>query len=69
MPFDTGEACAADAVRSELVAAGQPIGPDDLLIAWQARARNLVLVTANRREFECVEGLVCEDWTHSSATP
>ena len=69
VPFDARDACAAGAVRSELAAAGQPIGPDDLLIAWQARARNLIRITANRREFERVEGLVCEDWTHSSATP
>lgn len=69
VPFDAGDARAAGAVRSELEAAGLPIGPYDLLIAGQARARNLVLVTANNREFERVEGLVCEDWTLSSAEP
>lgn len=69
VPFDAGDARAAGAVRSELAAAGLPISPYELLIAWQARTRNLVRVTANRREFERVEGLVCEDWTHASATP
>ncbi|MXW73934.1 MAG: type II toxin-antitoxin system VapC family toxin, partial [Chromatiales bacterium] len=44
----------------------RPIGPYDLLIAGQARARNLVLVTANSREFQRVKGLECEDW---SVTP
>ena len=63
VPFDAGDARAAGAVRSELEAVGRPIGPYDLLIAGQARARNLVLITANSREFERVEGLVCEDWT------
>ena len=48
---------------------GQPIGTYDLLIAGQARARNLVLVTANSREFERVEDLICEDWTLSGADP
>ena len=63
MPFDAGDARAAGAVRSELEAAGLPIGPYDLLIAGQARARNLVLVTANSRDFDRGRGLVCEDWT------
>ncbi|MYE02985.1 MAG: type II toxin-antitoxin system VapC family toxin [Alphaproteobacteria bacterium] len=67
VPFDAGDAREAGAVRSELEAAGLPIGPYDLLIAGQARARNLVLVTANSREFERVQGLVCEDWMLSDA--
>ena len=67
VPFDAGDARTAGAVRSELEAKGLPIGPYDLLIAGQARARKLVLVTANSREFERVEGLVCEDWTLSGA--
>ena len=67
VPFDAEDARAAGAVRNELEAAGLPIGPYDLLIAGQARARKLVLVTANSREFERVEGLVCEDWTLSGA--
>ena len=40
-----------------------PIGPYDLLIAGQARARGLTLVTANSREFLRVKGLGCEDWS------
>ena len=69
VPFDAGDARAAGAVRSELEAAGRPVGPYDLLTAGQARARNLILVTANSREFERVEGLVCEDWTLADADP
>ena len=67
VPFDAGDARAAGAVRTELEAVGRPIGPYDLLIAGQARARGLVLVTANSREFQRVEGLVCEDWALSDA--
>ncbi|MYB18473.1 MAG: type II toxin-antitoxin system VapC family toxin [Holophagales bacterium] len=63
LPFDVEDARAAGKVRSDLEAVGQPIGPYDVLIAGQALARGLVLVTANRREFDRVTGLTCEDWT------
>jgi hypothetical protein len=39
-----------------------PIGPFDVLIAGQAKARNLTLVTHNTSEFQRVEGLRVEDW-------
>lgn len=63
VPFDAGDARVAGAIRSELEAAGSPIGPYDLLIAAQARARQLTLVTANSREFARVDDLDCEDWS------
>lgn len=63
VPFDAADARAAGAIRSDLEARGTPIGPYDVLIAGQARARDLVLVTANRREFERVDGLKLEDWS------
>ena len=69
VPFDAHDARAAGAIRSELEAAGMPIGPHDLLIAGQARARKLVLVTANSREFRRVAGLECEDWSASPCDP
>ena len=69
VPFDAHDARAAGAIRSELEAAGMPIGPHDLLIAGQARARKLVLVTANSREFRRVERLECEDWSASPRGP
>ena len=40
VPFDASHARAAGAVRSEFEAVGRPIGPYDLLIARQARARS-----------------------------
>ncbi len=63
VPFDAADARAAGSVRNQLEAAGCPIGPYDLLIAGQALARGLTLVTANVREFQRVGGLDCEDWT------
>ncbi|MBA1836672.1 PIN domain-containing protein [Corynebacterium sp. zg912] len=49
-------------IRTTLESAGQPIGPNDLWIAAQARANNCVLVTANTREFSRVPLLQVEDW-------
>lgn len=60
--FDAEDARAAGAVRAALAAAGTPIGPYDALIAGQALARGLVLVTHNPHEFARVEGLRVEDW-------
>ena len=66
IPFDASDAREAGAIRADLEAVGRPIGPYDLLIAGQARARGLILVTANSREFERVAGLDCEDWSTDS---
>jgi len=49
-------------IRSALEAAGEPIGANDLLIAAQARALGLTLVTDNTREFNRVRGLNVENW-------
>lgn len=48
--------------RSQLEAAGTPIGGNDLWIAAHALAQNLTLVTNNTREFERVPGLRLENW-------
>lgn len=53
----------AGAIRTELKIRGVPIGPFDVLIAGQARARGALLITANLREFERVDGLKVESWT------
>ena len=55
------------AIRSELERVGRTIGHNDLLIAAQARALDLTLVTRNVREFERVPGLVVEDWQANQA--
>ncbi|MBU1358381.1 MAG: type II toxin-antitoxin system VapC family toxin [Gammaproteobacteria bacterium] len=49
-------------LRSELEAAGTPIGPNDLFIAAQALTFDLTLVTDNVREFERVARLQVENW-------
>ena len=53
----------AGRVRAHLARAGQPIRPFDVLIAGQALARGLTLVTHNTDEFARVPGLTVEDWT------
>lgn len=62
LEFSSEDAEAAGQIRAVLEARKQPIGPYDTLIAGQALARGLTLVTANHREFACVEGLQWEDW-------
>ena len=46
---------------------GTPIGPYDILIAGQARARQLTLVTRNTAEFTRVPYLRIEDWTRGKS--
>jgi tRNA(fMet)-specific endonuclease VapC len=50
-------------IRADLMAQGQPIGPNDLMIAATARANDAILVTNNIGEFSRVAGLQLEDWT------
>jgi tRNA(fMet)-specific endonuclease VapC len=60
--FDQDDAKQAGEVRALLAARGAPIGPYDVLIAGQARARRLILVTRNTAEFARVPDLRIEDW-------
>jgi tRNA(fMet)-specific endonuclease VapC len=62
LDFDREDARHAGEVRAFLALQGNPIGPFDILIAGQARARKLVLITHNRREFSRVPDLRTEDW-------
>jgi tRNA(fMet)-specific endonuclease VapC len=62
LEFDREDARAAGELRAGLAKAGTPIGPYDVLIAGQAVARDLTLVTHNRSEFQRVAGLRIEDW-------
>ena len=62
LEFDLDAASAYGRLRSRLEAAGTPIGPNDMLIAAQAMARGLVLVTDIVREFRRVRGLKVEKW-------
>jgi tRNA(fMet)-specific endonuclease VapC len=62
LEFDQEDAREAGAIRALLVTQGTPIGPYDVLIAGQAKARGLTLVTRNTREFGRVSGLRVQDW-------
>lgn len=57
---EDGEAAAL--IRRDPAASGRMIGPYDLLIASQAFARGMTLVTSNAREFARVDNLAIEDW-------
>ena len=50
-------------IRSYLEKSGNIIGSNDLLIAAQARRQNLIVITANVKEFNRVPKLKVEDWT------
>ena len=67
LPFDHHDAAHYGDIRQSLEKEGVPIGPLDLLIAAHARAKNLVLVTNNTKEFLRVPGLRVEDWFDSSS--
>ena len=60
--FDDLDAQRAAGIEADLRARGQRIGAYDTLIAGQALARDLTLVTGNTREFERVPGLRLENW-------
>jgi tRNA(fMet)-specific endonuclease VapC len=62
LEFSSQDAAAYASVRAKLERAGTPIGPLDTLIAAQAVARKLILVTNNEREFRRVQGLKVENW-------
>ena len=49
-------------IRADLEMKGKVIGANDLLIAAQARRQNLIVLTANTREYERVERLNVENW-------
>jgi tRNA(fMet)-specific endonuclease VapC len=62
LPFENEDSRVAGSIRATLEAAGRPIGAYDYLIAGQAMARQLTLVTANVSEFSRVKGLSWQDW-------
>jgi tRNA(fMet)-specific endonuclease VapC len=62
LPFDVPADGVYGAFRTELEAAGKPIGGNDLLIAAHAHAAGATIVTANATEFKRVPGLKVENW-------
>ena len=62
LPFDVPADAEYGGIRSELEAAGKPIGGNDLLIAAHAYATGATIVTANTDEFKRIRGLNVENW-------
>jgi tRNA(fMet)-specific endonuclease VapC len=60
--FDKEDARQASEIRATLAALGAPIGPYDILIAGQAKSRDLILVSRNTNEFGRVADLRVENW-------
>ncbi len=62
VPFDVPIDREYAKLRQLLESSGNSIGPNDLLIAAQARANGQILVTNNVREFTRVPSLQVENW-------
>ena len=62
LDFDKEDARHAGQIRAHLAQQGTPIGAYDVLIAGQAKARHLTLITDNTDEFKRVDGLNIENW-------
>ena len=62
LSLDSEGALEAAAIHAQLQKTGKPIGPYDLLIAGLARAKDMILVSNNSKEFERIEGLKLENW-------
>lgn len=62
LPLETPTDYQYASLRHHLTRQGTPIGPNDLLIAAQALANNLTVVTANVGEFSRAPGLKVENW-------
>ena len=60
--FVSADAATYAQIRARLERAGKPIGPLDTLIAAQAVARKLTLVSNNQKEFGRVPRLAIENW-------
>jgi len=69
LELDQDDARQAGEIRAHLASKGTPIGPYDVLIAGQAKARKLTLVTHNTTEFVRVPGLKVEDWKGMTSSP
>lgn len=66
LEFTSTDAASYAQIRARLERAGTPIGPPigaiDTLIAAQAVARKLVVISNNQREFARVRGLQVQNW-------
>jgi tRNA(fMet)-specific endonuclease VapC len=63
MDWDTEAADQYGVIRTELEAAGTPIGAMDMMIAAHAKSIKAVLVTNNQKHFTKIKGLKIDNWT------
>lgn len=62
LEFNEDDADMYGKISAKLELKGEPIGAMDMLIAAQAKSRNLILITDNEKEFKRVEKLKIENW-------
>ena len=62
VPFGDKETYVYARIRQDLEKKGNPIGPNDLLIASTVLASDGVLITNNESEFTRIPGLALENW-------
>lgn len=62
IPFDLECAKSFGTIKSRLRSIGKPTGEVDALIAATAMAHKAVLVTANKKHYEKIDGLKVEVW-------
>ena len=62
LPFNDEAAVEYGKICATLRRQGTPIGTMDMLIAAHAKAKGLIIVTNNVREFERVDGINLENW-------
>ncbi len=65
LDFDQKASMEYGRIRTSLESRGRPVGPMDLLLAAQAKAHNLILVTNNEKEFARIDDLRIENWARS----
>ncbi len=61
-PFDKDASVEYGKIRAALEKKGKVIGALDMLIAANAKALDVILVTNNEREFRRIDDLVVENW-------
>ena len=64
--YDDEDAVRYGELKTRLRRQGSPIGPIDSLLASQAIAKGLVMVTNNTGEFSRIAGLEVRDWSVGS---
>jgi tRNA(fMet)-specific endonuclease VapC len=62
LPFNSKAALKYGKLRTQLERTGKIIGSMDLLIAAQALAEDLTIVTNNKKEFDRIPDLIINNW-------